>query len=49
VTANTDWNNVISVHIALTFNNPLWTAAGLGQPQTILLQKHITVMNQIGL
>jgi len=49
VTTNTAWNNVISVRIALTFNNPLYTAAGLGQPATIQLKKHITVMNQIGL
>ena len=29
VNAAADWNNVISVHIALAFNNPLYVAAPL--------------------
>jgi type IV pilus assembly protein PilW len=49
VTGTANWNNVISVQIALTFTNPLYVAAGQGQPATFLLQRNITVMNQTGL
>ena len=45
----TNWNNVISVQITLKFTNPLYVAAGQGQPATFLLQRNITVMNQTGL
>src|ERR1700736_4323343 len=49
VTAASNWNNVISVQITLTFTNPLYVAAGQGQPATFALQRNITVMNQTGL
>jgi type IV pilus assembly protein PilW len=49
VTATSNWNNVISVQITLTFTNPLYVAAGQGQPATFVLQRNITVMNQTGL
>jgi type IV pilus assembly protein PilW len=41
------WNSVISVMIQLTFLNPLYVA-GQGQPQTIVLQRVVSVMNQSG-
>jgi type IV pilus assembly protein PilW len=41
------WSSVISVMIQLTFNNPLYVA-GQGQPQTIVLQRVVGVMNQLG-
>jgi len=44
----TNWNNVISVQIKLTFTNPLYVA-GQGQPATFVLQRNVTVMNQTGL
>jgi type IV pilus assembly protein PilW len=44
-----NWGNVISVHIALTFENPLYTGPNLGQPQIFLIQRQISVMNRIGL
>jgi hypothetical protein len=47
--AVTNWNNVISVNIKLTFTNPLYVAAGQGQPATFVLQRNVTVMNQTGL
>jgi type IV pilus assembly protein PilW len=43
-----NWQNVISVLIKLTFNNPLYTQAGLGQAQTITIQRVVDVMNQTG-
>ena len=50
VTSTSNWNNVISVNIALTFTNPLYVAtAPQGQPQTFLLQRNVAVMNQTGL
>jgi type IV pilus assembly protein PilW len=49
VTAAANWNNVISVQVALTFTNPLYLAPGQGQPATIVLQRNIAVMNQTGL
>ena len=42
-----NWNNVISVNLALTFTNPLY-AAGQGQPQTIVFGRVIDLMNRIG-
>jgi type IV pilus assembly protein PilW len=43
-----NWQNVISVQIKLTFTNPLYTRAGLGQAQTITIQRVVDVMNQTG-
>jgi type IV pilus assembly protein PilW len=43
-----NWQNVISVRIALTFTNPLYTQAGRGQAQTITIQRVVDVMNQTG-
>jgi type IV pilus assembly protein PilW len=48
VTAGNYWQNVISVLIKLTFNNPLYVAAGQGQPQFITIQRVVDVMNQTG-
>jgi type IV pilus assembly protein PilW len=41
------WNSVISVMIALQFNNPLYVA-GQAQPQYITVQRVVSVMNQSG-
>jgi len=50
VTAASNWSNVISLQIALTFTNPLYVAgAPQGQPPTIVLRRNIAVMNQTGL
>ena len=50
VTAASNWSNVISLQIALTFTNPLYVAgAPQGQPATIVLRRNIAVMNQTGL
>jgi type IV pilus assembly protein PilW len=50
VNSTSNWNNVISVNIALTFTNPLYVAtAPQGQPQTFVLQRNVAVMNQTGL
>jgi len=43
-----NWQNVISVWIKLTFLNPLYTAAGQGQAQFITIQRVVDVMNQTG-
>jgi type IV pilus assembly protein PilW len=43
-----NWQNVISVLIKLTFNNPLYTGAGQGQPQFISVQRVVDLMNQTG-
>ena len=48
VTASTNWQNVISVWIKLTFLNPLYTGAGQGQAQFITIQRVVDVMNQTG-
>jgi type IV pilus assembly protein PilW len=42
------WQSVVSVQISLTFTNPLYTAAGQGQAQTITVQRFVDVMNQTG-
>jgi type IV pilus assembly protein PilW len=42
-----NWNNVISVFVALDFTNPLYVA-GQGQLATIKIQRVINVMNQVG-
>jgi type IV pilus assembly protein PilW len=50
VTSSSNWNNVISAHIALTFTNPLYVAsAPQGQSPTFVLQRTVAVMNQTGL
>jgi type IV pilus assembly protein PilW len=43
-----NWQNVISVLIKLTFTNPLYTQAGRGQAPTITIQRVVDVMNQTG-
>jgi type IV pilus assembly protein PilW len=46
------WTQVISVQITLTFNNPLWSAANVGQgnqPQFLTFQRIVPVMNQTGI
>jgi type IV pilus assembly protein PilW len=43
-----NWQNVISVLIQLTFTNPLYTQAGLGQTKTVTIQRVVDVMNQTG-
>jgi type IV pilus assembly protein PilW len=43
-----NWQSVISVLIKLTFTNPLYTGAGLGQPQFITVQRVVDLMNQTG-
>ena len=48
VTAGNYWQNIISVLITLTFNNPLYSAAGQGQAQFITIQRVVDVMNQTG-
>lgn len=44
----TNWKNVISVMVTLTFNNPLYVA-GQGQPQTLTVQRVVGVMSKIGI
>jgi type IV pilus assembly protein PilW len=48
VTAANAWGSVISVQISLTFVNPLYVAAGLGQQQYLTLSRMVSVMNQTG-
>lgn len=48
----TNWNNVISVQITLTFQNPLWSATVQGQgtqPQYLTFSRVVGVMNQTGI
>jgi type IV pilus assembly protein PilW len=50
--AVSNWNNVISVQITLTFQNPLWSATVQGQgtqPQYLTFQRVVGVMNQTGI
>jgi type IV pilus assembly protein PilW len=49
VNSTSNWNNVISANIALTFTNPLFATAPQGQPPTFVLQRNVAVMNQTGL
>jgi type IV pilus assembly protein PilW len=44
-----NWGNVISVRFTLTFNNPLYVAAGQGQPQTLTFERVVDVMGRTGL
>jgi type IV pilus assembly protein PilW len=43
-----NWGSVIAVLIQLTFTNPLYTAGSTTQPPTILVQRVVGVMNQLG-
>lgn len=43
----TNWNNVISIVISLTFNNPLFVA-GQKQPQLLTIQRAVNVMSHAG-
>jgi type IV pilus assembly protein PilW len=48
----TNWSEVISVQVSLTFLNPLWSAANVGQgnqPQYLTFQRVVSVMNQTGI
>ncbi|MGO9515175.1 MAG: PilW family protein [Steroidobacteraceae bacterium] len=47
VTAAGLWSNVITALVQLTFTNPVYVA-NQGQPQTIGVQRIISVMNQTG-
>jgi type IV pilus assembly protein PilW len=43
----TNWNNVISASVTLTFTNPLYVAANpQGQPATLTVQRYIAIMRQ---
>jgi len=43
----TNWNNVISASVQLTFTNPLYVAANpQGQLPTITVQRYIAIMRQ---
>jgi type IV pilus assembly protein PilW len=44
----TNWNNVITVMVTLTFNNPLFVAAGQGQAPSFTIQRLVNLMNQSG-
>jgi type IV pilus assembly protein PilW len=46
--SGSDWQNVISVQIILTFTNPLYTGANQGQAPTITIQRVVDVMSQTG-
>lgn len=43
-----NWANVISVVVALTFDNPLYTGAD-SQPQTLTFTRDVAVMNKVGI
>jgi type IV pilus assembly protein PilW len=43
----TNWNNVISAKVTLTFTNPLYVSTNVqGQPPTISVTRYITIMRQ---
>jgi type IV pilus assembly protein PilW len=46
--APANWNNVISVLVMLTFNNPMYGPSNPAQPPTITLQRVVGLMNQTG-
>jgi type IV pilus assembly protein PilW len=48
VTATNNWNNVLSVNVALTFTNPLYVAGQTVQQQTLTIQRVIGNMNKAG-
>ena len=45
---NTDWANVSSVRVIVTFVNPVYTGPGGGQPQTITFDRIVEVMARAG-
>lgn len=45
---NTDWDNVSSVRVILTFTNPLYKGPGAGQPPTITFDRVVEVMARAG-
>ena len=45
---STDWNNVSSVRVVLTFTNPLYKAPGAGQQPTITFDRVVEVMARAG-
>jgi type IV pilus assembly protein PilW len=50
--ATADWNNIISVQVKLTFDNPLYSTSSQGQgtqPQYVSLQRTVGVMRQTGI
>ncbi len=44
----TDWTNISSIRVQLTFVNPLFRAVGQGQPPTITFQRVVEVMARAG-
>jgi type IV pilus assembly protein PilW len=51
-TGVTNWSNVVSMQVSLTFQNPLWSATNIGQgtqPQYLTVQRVVDVMNQTGI
>jgi type IV pilus assembly protein PilW len=49
VTAGGLWNNVLSLQLTVTFNNPLWVAGGTGQLQYLSFQRNVAVMSTTGI
>jgi type IV pilus assembly protein PilW len=49
VGATTNWANVISVVVTLTFDNPLYSGPGDSQPQTISFRRVTSVMGKVGI
>jgi type IV pilus assembly protein PilW len=45
---NTDWNNISSVRVVLTFTNPLFKGPGTGQAPTIAFDRVVAVMARAG-
>lgn len=45
---NTDWDNISSVRVILTFTNPLYKGPGGGQPPTITFDRVVEVMARAG-
>jgi type IV pilus assembly protein PilW len=45
---NTDWNNVSSVRVVLTFTNPLYKGPGGGQQPTVSFDRVVEVMARAG-
>jgi type IV pilus assembly protein PilW len=46
--SNTDWDNISSVRVSLTFTNPLYKGPGYGQPATITFDRVVEVMAHAG-
>jgi type IV pilus assembly protein PilW len=45
---NTDWSNISSVRLILTFTNPLYRGPGGGQPPTLTFDRVVEVMARAG-